>query len=84
MRMRAFIKRAILRSRVQGIKDLLQMHKKPVIKLQSIIRRRYTERAYQKIKKSAIIIQKAYKRHLHKRFYLQKIWQKYRSNLYAL
>lgn len=82
--MRAFLKRAILKSRVQGIKDLLELHKKPIIKLQSIIRRRYTQRAYLKVKKCAIIIQKAYRRHLHKRFYLEKIWQKYRSNLSAL
>lgn len=82
--MRAFLKRAILKSRVQGIRDLLEMHRKPIIKLQSIIRCRYTQRAYLKVKKSTIIIQKAYRRHLHKRFYLEKVWRKYRNNLGVL
>lgn len=57
------------------------MFKKPVIKLQAIVRARYMRRAYLKLKKSVLIIQKAYRRHLKKRFYLEKAWQDYKKNL---
>lgn len=81
MKMRAFIKRALLRFRLNAFKELLHMFKKPILKLQAIVKARYLRRAYLRVKKSALIIQKAYRRHLHKRFYLEKAWKKYQENL---
>ena len=81
MKIRAFIKRAILKLRLIAFKQLLDTHKKPIIKLQAIVKARYLRRTYLKIKKSVIIIQKAFQRHLHKKFYLEKAWEKYKNNL---
>lgn len=55
---------------------MLEKYKKPVIMLQAIVRGRYIRRTFLQIRKSAVIIQKAYKRHLRKKFYLNKIWEK--------
>ncbi len=81
MKIRAFIKRAILKLRLSAFKSVLDLHKKPVLKLQAIVKSRYLRRAFLKIRTSALIIQKAYRRHLQKRFYLEKAWRKYESNL---
>lgn len=50
------------------------MYKKPILKLQAIVRGRYARRTFLEIRKSAMIITKAYKRHLRKKYYLKKIW----------
>jgi len=34
------------------------------------------------MKSAAILIQKAFKRHLHKKYYLIRLWKNYRKNLY--
>ena len=83
MKGRAFIKRAIVKFRVNCFRQMLQRYKKPVLKLQTIVRARYMRRVFLKVRKSAIIIQKAYRRHLHKKFYLERLWKMYKNNLYA-
>ena len=81
MKIRAFLKRALVKKRVNSFKELLYIYKKPVVKLQSIVRARYMRRVFLKVRKSALIIQKAYRRHLHKRFYLERLWKMYKQNL---
>ena len=56
-------------------------YKKPVMKLQAIVRGKYLRKIFLQSKKSAILIQKAYRRHLNKRFYLERVWKKYKLNL---
>ena len=70
MKGRAFMKRAIVKFRVKAFREMLQKYKTPVVKLQTIVRARYMRRIFLRVRKSAIIIQKAYRRHLHKKFYL--------------
>ena len=81
MKIRSFMKRAIIKFRYQAFKTLLMRYKKPVMKLQAIVRGRYLRRIFLQARKSALVIQKAYRRHLHKRFYVEKEWKKYKKNL---
>ena len=82
MKGRAFIKRAIVKFRVNAFREMLQKYKTPVVKLQAIVRARYMRKVFLQVRKSAIIIQKAYRRHLHKKFYLERLWKVYKNNLY--
>lgn len=82
MKFRAFVKRANQKFAVNSIRELLWMYKTPVVKLQRIVKARYIRRSFLLARKSALIIQKAYRRHLHKRFYLERLWRKYKLNLY--
>lgn len=49
--------------------------------MQSIVRGRYLRKTFLKVRQSAVIIQKAYRRHLHKRFYLNQLWKNYKLKL---
>ena len=81
MKVRSFMKRAVIKFRYQAFKQLLMRYKKPVVKLQAIVRGRYLRKVFLETRKSALIIQKAYRRHLNKRFYLERLWKKYKANL---
>ena len=81
MKGRSFLKRAIIKFRYQAFKELLMLYKKPVMKLQAIVRGRYLRKIFLQTRKSVLLIQKAYRRHLNKKFYLDKVWRKYKLNL---
>lgn len=70
MKIRSFLKRAIIKFRFNSFKEMLMRYKKPIMKMQAVVRGRYLRRIFLQARKSAIIIQKAYRRHLHKKFYL--------------
>jgi hypothetical protein len=62
--------------------ELLNRYKRPIIKMQAIVRGKFSRRAFLLMRASAILIQKAYRRHLKKKYYLIRLWRDYRKNIY--
>ncbi len=73
------IKRAIFRHNYNKFREALNKYKKPIIKLQAIVRGKLLHRTFNLVKKSTLLIQKVYRRHLKKKFYLAKEWQSYKQ-----
>lgn len=61
----------------------LNKYKNPIIRMQAIMRGKLTFRTYQNVRKAAIFIQKAFRRHLKKKYYLIRLWRDFRKNIYA-
>lgn len=60
----------------------MNKYKKPIIKMQALLRGKFARRVYILMKASAIVIQRAFRRHLRKKYYLIRLWKKYRKNIY--
>jgi hypothetical protein len=75
--------RALFSYKYRKFQDLMRKYLKPVVRLQAIARGRYARKAFKLLRKSAIIIQKAYRTHLRKKYYLTRLWKSYRLNLYS-
>jgi len=60
----------------------LNKYKTPIIKMQAVIRGKLTFRTYHNVRQAAIFIQKAFRRHLKKKYYLIRLWRDYRKNIY--
>lgn len=73
---------AIFQFKYQKYLNILNRYKEPIIRLQAIVRGKFARRAFLTMKAAAILIQKAFKRHLHKKYYLIRLWRNYRKNLY--
>lgn len=73
------IKRALFQHNYNKFREALNKYKKPIIKLQAIVRGKFLHRTFKMVKKSTLLIQKVYRRHLKKKFYLSKEWQTYRK-----
>ncbi len=69
-KIRLRFKKVIFQHNYKKFELALRRYKKPILLLQSIIKGRYAYKTYNLIKKNTIIIQRAYKRHLKKKFYL--------------
>lgn len=69
-RVRSKFKRALFQHKYNLFKKALAQYKKPILILQAIIRGKYHHRTYNKIRQSTLKIQKAYRMHLKKKFYL--------------
>jgi len=50
--------------------------------MQALARGRSARKMFLLMRKSASIIQKAYRRHLRKKYYLSRLWKDYRKNIY--
>lgn len=50
--------------------------------LQAAVRGKFARRTYIIMKRCAILIQRAFRRHLRKKYYLIKLWREYRKNIY--
>lgn len=50
--------------------------------MQAIVRGKFARRTFIIMKRCAILIQKAYRRHLKKKYYLIRLWRDYRKNIY--
>ncbi len=73
------IKKALFQHNYNKFREALNKYKKPIIKLQAIVRGKFLHRTFKMVKKSTLLIQKVYRRHLKKKFYLAKEWQTYRQ-----
>lgn len=49
--------------------------------MQAVVRGRYLRKVYTKVKECTLLIQKTYRRHLKKKFYLDRAWRDYKLNL---
>ena len=78
-KIRAKFKRAIFCYKYFKFKQALNKYKWPIIRLQAIVRGKFLHRVYNKVKRSSLLIQKAYRQHLKKKFYLQKEWIEYKK-----
>jgi hypothetical protein len=76
IKFRLFIKRILLKSRVTTLHQMLQLYKKPIIKMQAIIKARYYRKTYLNLKTKIKIIQKTYRTYLNKKKYLSIMWKK--------
>lgn len=72
-------KRALFVHNYNKFRVALQKYRYPIIKLQAIVRGKFLHRVFKQVKKSTLMIQRVYRRHLKKRFYLQKEWEKFRE-----
>ena len=63
--------------------SVLKKYRQPVVKLQSLVRGKLVHRTYNVVKNAAIFIQKAFRRHLRKKYYLIRLWRDYRKNIYT-
>lgn len=73
---------AIFQHKFQKYLKILASFRDPIIKMQALVRGRLVRRTYITIKRAAIFIQKAYRRHLRKKYYLIRLWRDYRKNIY--
>lgn len=71
-------KRALFQHNYNKFKKALNLYKKPIIKLQAIVRGKFLHRTFNLVKKNALLIQRVYRRHLKKKFYLLKEWESYK------
>lgn len=74
-------KRALFVHKYNKFREAFEKFRNPIIRLQAIVRGKFLHRVFTNVKKSTLIIQRAYRRHLKKKFYLSKEWQAYRSVL---
>lgn len=74
-------KRALFCYKYNQFKEAFERYKKPIIKLQAIVRGKFLHRIYKDVRRSALIIQRVYRRHLKKKFYLSKEWLAFRDVL---
>ena len=51
--------------------------------MQALVRGKFTKRSYLLMKSCAIVIQRAFRRFLKKKYYLIKLWRNYRKNIYV-
>jgi len=63
--------------------NFLNRFRAPIVKMQAIVKGKLVHRAYNLSKQCAILIQRAYRRHLRKKYYLIKLWKDYRKKIYA-
>lgn len=73
---------AIFQHKFQKYLKILASFRDPIIQMQALVRGRLVRRTYITIKRAAIFIQKAYRRHLRKKYYLIRLWRDYRKNIY--
>ena len=50
--------------------------------MQAVVRGKFARRSLLLMRASAILIQKAFRRHLRKKYYLIRLWRDYRKNIY--
>ena len=50
--------------------------------MQAVVRGKLVHRTYHVVRDAAIFIQKAFRRHLRKKYYLIRLWRDYRKNIY--
>jgi hypothetical protein len=50
--------------------------------MQAIVRGKFARRTLLVVKASAILIQKAFRRHLRRKYFLIRLWRDYRKNIY--
>ena len=62
---------------------ILQRFTRPIIKLQAVVRGKFSHRSYIVMKKCTILIQRAFKRHLRKKYYLIRLWEGYRKTIFS-
>jgi hypothetical protein len=73
---------AIFQHKYQKYLAILERYRKPVLMLQAVVRGKFVRRTFLLMREAAILIQKAYRRHLRKKYYLIRLWRDYRKNLY--
>jgi len=74
--------KAIFHFKYLRFSENMNKYKKPVIKMQALLRGKFVRRVFILMKASAIIIQRAFRRHLRKKYYLIRLWKKYRKTIY--
>lgn len=60
----------------------LNRYKKPIIKMQAIVKGRLVYNSYRLIKKSVIIIQKQFRNYLKRKYFLISRWLDYKKYIY--
>jgi hypothetical protein len=73
----------IFRHKFQNYLKTLNKYKGPIVRLQAAVRGKLVHRTFHVVKNAAIFIQKAYRRHLKKKYYLIRLWKDYRKNIYT-
>jgi len=71
----------LLKIKYQQFMTRLDQYKRPIIMLQAVVRGKFARASYQLIRTSTLLIQKAYRKHLSKKYFLIKLWKDYRKNL---
>ena len=67
--------KAIFHHKFKKFQNILNRYKKPIIMFQAVVRGKFARRTFILMKRCAILIQTAFKRHLRKRYYLIKLWK---------
>lgn len=80
---REYMLQAIFHHKLGNYLAILNGYRKPIVKMQALVRGRLVRRTYQLVKRAAIFIQKAYRRHLRKKYYLIRLWREYRKLIYT-
>lgn len=63
--------------------EKLNLYKAPIIKMQALVRGKLAFRSYYLTKNCAIVIQKAFRTYLRKKYFLIKKWRDYRKFIYS-
>ena len=78
-----YVTQAIFLHKYQKYLAILNRFRRPIVKMQAIVRGRYARRAFLTMRDAATVIQKAFRRHLRKKYYLIRLWKDYRKNIYV-
>ena len=62
---------------------VLNKYRAPIVKMQALARGKFAHRAYNISRQCAILIQRAFRRHLKKKYYLIALWREYRKHIYV-
>lgn len=79
---REYLMKIIAQHKYLKYLKILNRYKAPIIKMQAIVRGKFTRTAFLLMKTCSILIQRAFRRHLRKKYYLIRLWRDYRKNIY--
>ena len=79
---REYLMKVLFHHKFEKFQSIFNRYKRPIIMLQAVVRGKFTHRTFITMKRCAILIQRAFKRHLRKKYYLIKLWKEYRKNIY--
>jgi hypothetical protein len=72
---REYLMKAIFHNKFMKFQKIFYKYKRPIIMLQAAVRGKFARRTFITMKRCAILIQRAFKRHLRKKYYLIKLWK---------
>ena len=72
---REYLNQVLFKVKYRNFQRVLDKYRRPIVKMQALARGKFAHRAYNMSRQCAILIQRAFRRHLHKKYYLIALWK---------